>query len=49
MEELTVNWEVTEAAHRESRGCKCWETTAALWSAGQRVPEPGGDRGMNQG
>lgn len=45
-EEPTVNW---EAAHRESSGCKCWEMTAALWSAGQRVPEPGGDQGMNPG
>lgn len=44
-----VSCEAMEAAHRESRGCRCWEMTAALWSAGQRVPEPGGDLETNPG
>lgn len=37
------------ATHRESRGCRCWEKTAALWSAGQGGLEPGGDLEMNPG
>lgn len=35
------------ASHRESRGCRCWETTVALWSACQGSLEPGGDLEMN--
>lgn len=37
------------ASYRESRGCKCSEMTAALWSAGQEGLRPGGDLEMNPG
>lgn len=35
--------------HREHRGCRCWGTTAALWSAGQVGLESGDDLDMNPG